>query len=275
MADIVVIGAGPAGVLAAIRAAELGANVVLVSSGDFGGMAANDGPVPVRTLARAARLIREARQLNEYGVAASDVALDYPRLLARVREVVADVRGRSSLRQRIDSLRVTVHQQVGPARFADAQTVETKNGLRLRADKFIICTGGGSRTSAEAAMIVVAIGWVANTAGLGLAQVGVDLDQRGFVKTDEFLRTTSPNILAAGDITGRLMLVPQALQDGFIAATNAVRGPTLTLEDRVSPTGGFTEPEYASVGLTEAKARASHHVVTATVNFDSTVRTII
>ena len=92
MTDIVVIGAGPAGVLAAIRAAELGANTALVSSGEFGGMAANDGPVPVRTLARAARLIREARQLNQYGVAASEVALDYPRLLARVREVVADVR---------------------------------------------------------------------------------------------------------------------------------------------------------------------------------------
>src|SRR6266550_109255 len=145
MADIIVIGAGPAGVVAAIRAAELGANTVLVSSGEFGGMAANDGPVPVRTLARAARLIREARQLNEYGVAASDIALDYPRLLARVREVVDDVRGRSSLRQRIDSLRVTVHQQVGAARFADAHTVETKNGLRLTADKFIICTGGVSR----------------------------------------------------------------------------------------------------------------------------------
>jgi pyruvate/2-oxoglutarate dehydrogenase complex dihydrolipoamide dehydrogenase (E3) component len=65
------------------------------------------------------------------------------------------------------------------------------------------------------------------------------------------------------------------IQDGFIAATNAVRGPTLPLEDRVSPTGGFTEPEYASVGLTETKARASHEIVTAVVNFDSTVRTII
>src|SRR5258706_2372313 len=139
------VGAGPGGVLAGIRAAEMGANSALVSSGEFGGMAANEGPVPVRTLARAARLIRDARQLNQYGVNASDVALDYPRLLARVREVVDDVRGRSSLRQRIDSLRVTVHQQVGAVRFADAHTVETEDSLRLRADKFIICTGGVCR----------------------------------------------------------------------------------------------------------------------------------
>jgi dihydrolipoamide dehydrogenase len=49
-------------------------------------MAANDGPIPVRTLAQAARLIREARQLGQCGVAVSEPALDYPRLLACVRE---------------------------------------------------------------------------------------------------------------------------------------------------------------------------------------------
>src|SRR3954471_19200846 len=91
-ADIVVIGAGPAGVLAALRAAELGARTALLARDAFGGMAANDGPVPVRTLAHAARLIREARQLGEYGITVSEPVLDYPRLLARVREVISDVR---------------------------------------------------------------------------------------------------------------------------------------------------------------------------------------
>ena len=56
--DAIVIGAGPAGVLAASRAAELGARTTLVTRDAFGGMAANDGPVPVRTLAHAARLLR-------------------------------------------------------------------------------------------------------------------------------------------------------------------------------------------------------------------------
>jgi pyruvate/2-oxoglutarate dehydrogenase complex dihydrolipoamide dehydrogenase (E3) component len=56
MIDVIVIGSGPAGMLAALRAADLGARTVLVSRGEFGGMAANDGPVPVRTLAHAARL---------------------------------------------------------------------------------------------------------------------------------------------------------------------------------------------------------------------------
>jgi pyruvate/2-oxoglutarate dehydrogenase complex dihydrolipoamide dehydrogenase (E3) component len=92
MIDVIVIGAGPAGVLAAIRAADLGARTVLVTRAEFGGMAANDGPVPVRTLAHAARLIREARQLSQYGIGVSEPVLDYLRLLTRVREVVDDVR---------------------------------------------------------------------------------------------------------------------------------------------------------------------------------------
>ena len=85
MFDVIVIGAGPAGVVAALRAADLGANTALITRDEFGGMAANDGPIPVRTLAHAARLIREARQLGLYGITVSEPVLDYPRLLARAR----------------------------------------------------------------------------------------------------------------------------------------------------------------------------------------------
>ena len=383
MIDIIVFGAGPAGVLAALRAADLGARTILVTRAEFGGMAANDGPVPVRTLAHAARLIREARQLGQYGIGVSEPVLDYPRLLARVREVVREARAHSSLRQQINSLGVTVHEHAGVARFADQHTIETEGGLRLQAEKIIICTGGvsrrlpvpgfelasthsdawrltsvppsmlvvgagatgvqvasifnaygsriqlfqtgsrilpsededvsavvstafresgivvhenfgtidsfektpmgvrmifsknGDRDSAEATLAVVAVGWVADTAGLSLAAAGVETDLRGFVKVDGYLRTSTPHIFAAGDITGRQMLVPQAIQDGFVAATNAVQGPRMTIGDPVSPIGSFTDPEYAQVGLTEAKARETHDVVTAVIRFDSTTRTII
>ena len=383
MFDVIVIGAGPAGVLAALRAGDLGAKTALITRDEFGGMAAHDGPVPVRTLAHAARLIREARQLGLYGIAVSEPVLDYPRLLARVRTVVNDVRAHSVFRGQIDALGVTVYEQAGAARFADLHTIETESGLRLQAEKIIICTGGvsrrlsvpgfeltathsdawgltsvppsmlvigggatgaqvasifnafgsrvqlfqagprilptededvssavaaafresgmvvregfgaiesfertprgvrmifskdGVRDSAEAALAVVAVGWVANTAGLGLAMAGVETDHRGFIRVDAYLRTSAPHIFAAGDVTGRLLLVPQAIQDGFVAATNAVRGVTMTRGDQVSPIGSFTDPEYAQVGLTEAKARETHDVVTAVVRFDSTTRTII
>jgi len=88
MMDVVVIGAGPAGVLAALRAADLGARTQLVARAEFGGMAANDGPVLVRTLAHASRLMRDARQLGQYGVSVSEPVLDYARLLSIAREDV-------------------------------------------------------------------------------------------------------------------------------------------------------------------------------------------
>jgi pyruvate/2-oxoglutarate dehydrogenase complex dihydrolipoamide dehydrogenase (E3) component len=383
MLDVVIVGAGPAGVVAALRAADLGAKTALITRDEFGGMAANDGPVPVRALAQAARLIREARQLGHYGVTVSEPVLDYPRLLARVREVVDDVRAHSAFREQIDSLGVAVYEQAGAARFADLHTIETESGLRLQGEKIIICTGGvsrrlsipgfeftathsdawgltsvppsmlvigagatgaqvasifrafgsriqlfqagprilptededvsavvaaafresgivvrenfgeiesfektpsgvrmvyskdGVRYSAEAALAVVTVGWVANTAGLNLGAVGVETDQRGFVQVDTYLRTSAPHIFAAGDATGRLLLVPEAIHDGFVAATNAVRGETMTLGNRVSPIGSFTDPEYAQMGLTEAKAREKHDVMVAMVRFDATTRTII
>ena len=95
------------------------------------------------------------------------------------------------------------------------------------------------------------------------------------MKVDSHLRTTAPHVFAAGDVTGRLLLVPAALQEGYVAATNAVCGPTMAAGEPVTPTGSFTDPEYAQVGLTEAKAREAHDVVTAVVRFDSTTRTII
>ena len=383
MTDVIVIGAGPAGLVAALRAGDLGASTTLITSDEFGGMASNDGPVPVRTLAHAARLIREARQLSQYGISSTPPVLDYPRLLQRVRDVVEDVRGHAAFRAQLETAGVTIRERMGRAHFVDAHTIETESGLQFRADKILLSTGGisrrlsvpgfeftathsdawslnaipesmlvvgggatgaqvvsifnafgsriqwfetgprvlrtededvseavasafssagivvrenfgtierfektsngvrmiftknGERDNAEAAVVVVAVGWVADAAGLRLSNAGIALDSRGFVQVDDYLRTSSPHIFAAGDITGRLMLVPEAIQDGFVAATNAVLGMKETRQRTVSPIGSFTDPEYAQVGLTEAQARETHKALIVKINFDSTTRTII
>jgi pyruvate/2-oxoglutarate dehydrogenase complex dihydrolipoamide dehydrogenase (E3) component len=140
--DVVVIGAGPAGVVAALRCRRLGARTALVTRDAFGGMAANDGPVPVRTLAAAARLMREARHLRRYGIEAGEPSLDYPALLERVQEVTSEVRAHSLWRADLERAGVVIHEHAGTARFVDPHVIETDNAPRLRAAKVIICTGG-------------------------------------------------------------------------------------------------------------------------------------
>jgi pyruvate/2-oxoglutarate dehydrogenase complex dihydrolipoamide dehydrogenase (E3) component len=146
----------------------------------------------------------------------------------------------------------------------------TPGGVRM------VFSKDGRPDQATAAAIVVAIGWQADTAGLNLASAGVRVDRRGSAQVDDYLQTTARHVFAAGDVTGRLMLVPHAVHDGYAAATNAVRGPTLSVLDRlVSPVGSFTDPEYAQVGLTEAQARAAHDIVVATARFADLPRPII
>lgn len=380
---VAVVGAGPAGVVAALRAARLGASTALITRDQFGGMAANDGPVPVRTLAQAARLIREARQLPLYGIAGGEPSLDYPRLLARVRDVTAAARRHTLLRDDLERAGVEIFEQAGTARFADAHTIASDNGPRLEAGKVIVCTGGTSRPlpvpgfdltathsdawhlssvppslvvigagatgvqvasifnafgsrvhlveiaprilmtedqevseavrtalaasgvdvvedagtidrfepseagvrlvrsardgqyHTDATLAVVAAGWVAATAGLDLDRAGVQTDPRGYVQVDAHLRATAPHVFAAGDVTGRALVVHEAVREGMVAATNAVLGPTMVLPPQASPIGSFTDPEYASAGLTEAAARENREVVVATVHFDSFPRPII
>jgi pyruvate/2-oxoglutarate dehydrogenase complex dihydrolipoamide dehydrogenase (E3) component len=383
LTDVIVIGAGPAGVMAAMRAAELGATTALITRDEFGGMAANDGPIPVRTLAHAARLMRESRQLGRYGVAVSEPRLEYPLLLDRVREVVNHVRTHSAFRADLDRLGVTIYEHAGNAHFVDPNTVEADSGLRLEGERVILCAGGCSRklsvpgsdltathsdawhltavpptmivigagaTGAqvasifnafgskvhlyetsprilptededvstvvarafkdsgitvyenfgtinkfeksaggvrmtyskngthwndEASVVVVAIGWVADTAGLRLPAAGVNLNSRGYVSVDPYLQTSAPNIFAAGDITGRAMLLPQASLDGSVAATNAMGHNKILAVHPVNPIGSFTDPEYAQVGITEAKAREAYDVLVSKALFDEAIRPVI
>ncbi|KRA81383.1 dihydrolipoyl dehydrogenase family protein [Altererythrobacter sp. Root672] len=379
---VLVLGAGPAGIFAALRAAELGAPTTLVTSGAFGGMAAADGPVPVRALAHAARLMREAQQMPLYGINVGEPRLDYPSLLGRIGEIVRDVREHAALRPQLEAAGVAIHEHAGPTHFVDPHLIQTDAGQRFEADRIIVCTGGVNRTlpvpgfgllathrdalsltsvppsmivigggatglqvasifaafgtqvelfeagdrilpaeepevsaqvaagfrargivlregfgaiegfepasdgirmtyrhgnetrSSSAALGVSAVGWCVDADALQLSAAGIELHQ-GFIEVDEVGRTSTPHIFAAGDAIGGAMLVPQAIQEGFVAASAALGAEAHPTARHLVPLGSFTDPEYARVGDIETTAAKSERIVASTATFAETTRTII
>lgn len=362
MFDLIVIGGGPAGVTAALRARELGASVALVERGRLGGTCTNDGCVPVRVLAKAARLVREADHFDEYGLLGQRPKVDVDLLLARVRQTIETIHEKKQLPAHLQRAGVTLYAGVGQAQFADEHTIVLADERRLQAEKFVLCAGGrprslpidgieyalnhediwsltalprslaviggsatgcqlasifhalgsevwllergghilqredgltsktlagafdrrgihvvegiqgidrieragdglllhyaGSETMAlEVEAVMLAVGWPGNADALNLGAAGV-ASQGGYVLVDEYLRTSAPHIFAAGDMNGRMMLVQSASFEGRTAAENAVLGVGQPMRHQVVPHGGFTDPEYASVGLTEAEAQA-------------------
>jgi pyruvate/2-oxoglutarate dehydrogenase complex dihydrolipoamide dehydrogenase (E3) component len=382
MFEIAVIGGGPAGVTAALRARELGAEVALVERGNMGGTCTNDGCVPTRVLAKAARLARDAEQFANYGLEGEPPKVDFARLLNRTQRLVYQVQEKKQLRSRLEAAGVRVFDRAGEARFVDEHTISLSNSTDLRAERFILCAGGharridfpgseyalthsdvwtmkrlpssvavvggaatgcqlasvfaafGSRVhlleaaprilggedevvsrgvseafakrgievvagiggleriektngsvrllysqggetqSLEAEAVVLAVGWVGGVESLNLEASGVEAG-RGYVTVDDTLRTSAPHIFAAGDLTGRMMLVQSATHEGALAAENAVLDGERTLRHTVVPHGGFTDPEYAGVGPTEDQARREQECAVAVVPYADLDRGVI
>ena len=384
MIDVIVIGGGPAGVTAALRAREIGATVALVEKGRLGGTCTNDGCVPTRVLARTARLLRDYEQFATYGLIAERPKVDFEKVIARTQQVVYQMHEKKQLRAHMEQLGIDAHIDAGGAEFVDANTIRLGDGTELQGSKFIICAGGharrfefpgseyalthhdvwsmkalpgriaivgGAATGSQLASILeafgatvhllevapnlfgredellartlesafrrrgidvhtgisgveridktanglrlqfgkgdeshtldvdavlLAVGWVGNGDSLNLAAAGLEVGRGGYIPIDDTFRTAVPHIFAAGDITGRMMLVQSGSAEGRIAAENAVLGGDQTYAHAIVPHGGFTDPEYGAVGLTEAQAREQgHEIAVAVVPFSEMDRAVI
>ena len=119
----------------------------------------------------------------------------------------------------------------------------------------------------EADLLLVAVGRGPVTDGLGYEEAGITLD-RGFVPTDERLRTNVPNVFAVGDIVPGVQLAHRGFQQGiFVAEEIAGRNPPV-IDEAGIPRVTYSDPEVASVGLTEAKAREQYGDKVETVVYD-------
>jgi pyruvate/2-oxoglutarate dehydrogenase complex dihydrolipoamide dehydrogenase (E3) component len=370
-------------VTAALRARELGASTALIERGRLGGTCTNDGCAPTRVLAKAARLVRDARQFEGYGLEGLPPTVDFQKVIERTQKVIYQLQEKKQLIGHLEGMGTTTLHDVGPARFTDPHTVQLPDGRAFRAAKFVICAGGkarrlpfpgsdlalthsdvwsmktlpaslviigggatgcqlasifsafgthvtlldvaprilitedqavsetmrerfvahgidiitgidtiqklektadgltllyknhGAEQALPAAAVLLAVGWPGNLPDLNLEAAGIQAD-RNYIKVDDMLRTSAPHIYAAGDITGRMMLVQSAAYQAQVAVENALADDgTLRDENRLIPHGGFTDPEYGSVGLTEEQACKDHQVTMATVPFADLDRAVI
>ncbi len=375
---ILVIGAGPGGYVAAIRAAQLGADVTLIEKEKVGGTCLNWGCIPSKVLKTTAEMLHSLKRAEAFGVSLGDApTLDYSSLSARKDRVVQDqvkgihgilahhgvryLEGTAALRDQ-RSARVTLpdgdHVDVPwdklilatgsrpleiPALPFDGERVLSSNhAFELKEIPASLLIVGGGVIGCEFAMIfsafgvkvtlvealsrllplpsvdgacskvlqremkkqriefmvnrtverveeaagrgraiigpssfaeglkekdrkplardvdkvLVCVGRKANTDGIGLETLGVQMDERGWIVADETLRTSAPGVYAIGDVLGpvRPMLAHVASKEGLAAAENALGGETAMTYHAV-PGAVFTFPEVADVGLTEAQAR--------------------
>jgi pyruvate/2-oxoglutarate dehydrogenase complex dihydrolipoamide dehydrogenase (E3) component len=382
--DVLVIGSGPAGAAAGLRAAELGARTVVVEAERIDGMCVNTGCVPTRVLAKAARTVRDIQDAATYCAAVGEPSVTWDRLVARVRAVIEQVQATKNTVQTLEAAGATVLVE-GRAWFLDPHTVQLAgSGRKLRSDAIIVCSGGRSRklsipggdlalaaedvadlerlparvaivgsgstgsqlatifnafgsevslleiqprilpgvdvdvagvvegsfrsqgvnvqtgiervdridevapgqlrlayrrggdgTQLDVDAVVLSVGWPARTDDLALESAGVRVGP-STIPANEYLQTNVPHIYVAGDADGEAMLVQAAEIEGVAAATNAVLGPTRTVKHALLPFGGFTDPDYAGVGLTEGDARQrDRECLVASVPYAESERAII
>ena len=107
----------------------------------------------------------------------------------------------------------------------------------------------------EATHLLLAIGRQPNTDDLGLNRAGLTVDQRGFIPTDEYLRTAVPNIYALGDCNGRGAFTHTSYNDFEIVAANLLDGEHRRVTDRLTTYGLFIDPPLGRIGLTEREVR--------------------
>src|SRR5690606_33692995 len=382
MYDVIVIGGGPAGVTAALRARELGASVALVERDRLGGTCTNDGCVPTRVLAKTARLLRDSEQVAAYGLEAPRPTVDFARVLARTQQVVYQVQEKKQLIARLEDVQADVFHDVGAAQFLDGHRIGLQDGRVLEGKKIIICAGGharkldfpggehalvhsdvwrmtrlpasvaiigGGATGCQLAsifndfgskvvlldiaptllppedvqvaetmthhfmrqgievitgiegirrierhendldlvfakdgqeqtrtveVVIESVGWPGNLDALNLSAAGIET-KGPYIQVNNHMQTSAEHIFAAGDITGRMMLVQSADFQARVAAENAILGVERVDENQLVPHGGFTDPEYASVGLTEAQAREKYDCAVAVIPYSDMDRAVI
>ncbi|UCD94800.1 MAG: dihydrolipoyl dehydrogenase [Candidatus Zixiibacteriota bacterium] len=361
---VVVIGAGPGGYVAAIRASQLGLKTAIVEKEYLGGVCLNWGCIPSKTLLYVTELKRTLEASKRIGLTAENVQIDLEKLRKHKNDTVK--RLTSGVRFLLEKAKVDIYE--GEAAFVSNGEIEVRKDdskAAIESENFIIATGTtpielpmlrhdgqsiiGAREAIdipqvpetmlvvgagpiglematvyntlgakvtvvellEAALpmldadisaasekalkkqgmeiflsskvvsskksgkqidvvietpqgnknmtfdvVLVAAGMKPNTRDLNLEKAGVELDGRGFVVVDKWMRSNIGHIYAIGDVAGGMLLAHKASHEG-IAAVEAIAGDSTGADWKAVPYAVFTDPEAAGIGMTEKEATES------------------
>ncbi len=378
---VLVVGGGPAGVQAALRAQELGAKVTLIEANKLGGTAFNEGPAPVRTLARAARLRTDATLYSQFGLEGEVPSVDFKAAIDNANRVAEHANKIWHLTEVVKQQGIEVIDEVGPAHFISNKTVEIGDGRQFSADQIILTVGGkprkldipgnelalsfhdlwsmtelpnrvtivgGSATGCQLASILIdfsakvdiiefadrltppsdidisrkleeafksrgmniltstgcesiakendqlkvtykhgdqedslmtdavflMVGWPADLEGLNLDATDIKVNG-SYIEVDDYLQTNVEGVYVAGDANGVSMFVQSAAHQAKVAVQNALSDTAEKYAPRAIATGSFTEPEYGSVGMTQAQAEEAHECIVEIVDYAGLPRAVM
>ena len=363
--NLIVIGSGPGGYHAALRAAQLGLKVACIEKQAVGGVCLNVGCIPTKALLHVGSSLREANHAKDFGVSFGKPKIELKQLENWKQSVINKMTG--GVKMLFKGNKVELIE--GEAKFKDAHTI-TVDGKDYSADKFIIATGsspieipgfafdektivsstgallvseipkrfmaiGGSAIGLEFADIynalgsevtvvelmdkivptadkdasrelskalkkrgidirvatkavsqkknkkaidviieakdgsqetitvdklLVAVGRKPNGKGLGLEEIGVNVDERGFVPpANEHMQSNLSHIYTIGDVARMPLLAHKAMKEAIVAAEHA--SGMKTAYDTIVPGVIYTQPELASVGMTEKEAKDAGYTV--------------
>ena len=204
--------------LEAITQEKLPESVVIIGSGAIG--------------------VEFATVWNSYGVDVTIVEM-LPRIVPMEDEEVSAELTKALKKRKIKML--TGHK---------VEAIETVEDAGVK----ITISAGDEEKILEAEQALVAIGFRPNSQKTGLEDVGVQIDERGFVSIDEKMATNVPGIWAIGDVTGKLMLAHVGSAMGILAAEAIAGEETTPLNYEMMPRATYCQPQVASFGITEAQA---------------------
>ena len=359
--DLIVIGGGPGGYLAAERAAHAGLKTLLFEKRSLGGVYLNEGCIPSKALLNSAKIYDHARHAADYGVSCSDVTIDQAAVVARKAKVVRTLVNGVKAKMKMHGVTVVMEEAVITGKTGDGFTVSAA-GNTYTGKKLIIATGSspavppipgikenlsdfvmtnrevldltqipekltvigggviglemaayyatvgsqvtvvemldhiagptdreisnmlqkelekkgitfllshkclsveagkvwaeapsGEKIAIEADKVLLSIGRRANTQGIGLETIGVNVERTG-IPTDTMCRTNVPDVYAIGDVNGHHMLAHTTYREAEVAVA-VILGKKDAMRYNANPSVIYTQPEIASVGKTEEECK--------------------